>query len=128
VSRERLERWTPERRLRSSIDIGLVKEEGHAIRGAHCLLLVLARPGLPTRIGFVASKKGVGIAVARNRARRRLREIVRRRAPRLPLSGYWILVIAQRTALTAPHQELASEMERLLAAAGALAPLAGGLA
>lgn len=128
MSRERLERWTAERRLRSSIDIGLVKDEGSAVRGAHCLLLVLARPGLPTRIGFVASKKSVGNAVARNRARRRLREIVRRRSPRLPLTGYWILVIAQRTALTASHQELASEMERLLAAAGALAPLAGGLA
>jgi len=79
--------------------------------------------GVPTRIGFIASRKGVGDAVDRNRARRRLREIVRRRWPRLPLAGYRILVIAHRSATTAPHQELATDLEHLLASAGALAPL-----
>ena len=104
VPRERL---TREHRLTSSLDYSAVKDSGTALRGKHCLLLVLARAGEPTRIGFIASKKGVGGAVQRNRARRRLREIVRRRWPRLP----------------APHQELATDVEHLLAAAGALAPI-----
>ncbi len=124
MSVERGERLSRFHRLRSSLEIAEVKSAGRALRGEHCMLLVLARPGAPTRIGFIASKKSVGGAVERNRARRRLREILRRRWPRLPDTGYWILVIAHRGALDAPHQELASDLERLLATAGALAPIA----
>jgi ribonuclease P protein component len=120
---ERGERLSRYHRLRSSLEIAEVKTSGSILRGEHCMLLVLARPGLPTRVGFIASKRGVGGAVERNRARRRLREILRRRWPRMPLTGYWILVIAHRGAPIAPHQELASDLERLLAAAGALAPI-----
>jgi ribonuclease P protein component len=120
------ERFGRDRRLRSSRDFEAVKSGGTAFRGRHCLLLVLAQPGAPTRVGFVASKRGVGGAVQRNRARRRLRDIVRRRFPRLPVSGYWIAVIAFRSALAATHQDLASDVERLLAASGALAPIADG--
>jgi len=122
LSAERGERLSRFHRLRSSLEIAEVKDGG-ALRGAHCMLLVLAQPGVPTRIGFIASKRGVGGAVERNRARRRLREILRRRWPRIPDAGYRILVIAHRGALTASHQELASDLERLLAAAGALAPI-----
>ena len=110
-------------RLRFAREIAEVKAAGRAFRGDHCLMLVLARPGEPTRIGFVASRKGVGGAVQRNRARRRLREIVRRRWPRIPDSGYWILVIAHGSAIAAEHQDLATDVERLLAGAGALAPI-----
>ncbi len=117
------ERLSRERRLRSSRDFEAVKSAGSTFRGKHCLLIVLPRPGDPTRVGFVASRKGVGGAVQRNRARRRLREIVRRRLPRIPETGYWMALIAHRGALVAPHQELATEVEHLLAAAGALAPV-----
>ena len=89
------------------------------------LLLVLARPGDTTRVGFVASRKSVGGAVQRNRARRRLREIVRRRWPRVVKHGYWLMFIAARAVLTASHQSVASEVERQLASAGALRPIAG---
>ena len=120
---ERGERLSRYHRLRSSLEIAEVKASGRVLRGELCMLLVLARPGDPTRVGFIASKKGVGGAVERNRARRRLREILRRRWPRMPLTGYWILVIAHRGAPAAPHQELASDLEHLLATAGALAPI-----
>lgn len=117
------ERFGRDRRLRSSRDFELLKTLGTSLRGRHCLLLVLARPGESTRVGFVASKRGVGGAVQRNRARRRLREIVRRRFPRLPATGYWIGLIAFRSVLVSSHQDLASDVERLLAACGALAPI-----
>lgn len=117
------ERFGRDRRLRSSRDFELLKTLGTSLRGRHCLLLVLARPGEPTRVGFVASKRGVGGAVQRNRARRRLREIVRRRFPRLPATGYWMGLIAFRSVLASSHQDLASDVERLLAACGALAPI-----
>ncbi len=119
---ERRETLTPDHRLRSPLHFAAVKEGGTALRGQYCVMLVLARPGEPTRFGFIASRKAVGGAVRRNRARRRLRELVRRRWPRLSEHGYWIAFIATRGALTAPHQELATDVEHLLARAGALAP------
>jgi ribonuclease P protein component len=120
---ERPERLGPDHRLRSGVHYAAVKQDGAAFRGRHCIMLVLARPGETTRFGFIASKRGVGNAVRRNRARRRLREIVRRRMPRIPESGYWIAFICFRSVPAVPHQELASELERLLADAGALAPI-----
>jgi ribonuclease P protein component len=119
---ERRERLTPEHRLTSSLQHAAVKASGVAFRGRYCLMVVLTRPGEPTRFGFIASRKSVGGAVQRNRARRRLRELVRRRWPRLSEFGYWIEFIAFRGVLVAPHQELATEVEHLLARAGALAP------
>lgn len=122
VAGRKPERLSRENRLRLSNDYTLTKASGTPFRGRHCLLLALARPGISTKIGFIASKRGVGGAVERNRARRRLREIVRRRWPRIPSTGYWLAFVAGRTTPTAPHAELASDVERLLAQAGALAP------
>ena len=119
---ERRERLTPEHRLTTPQQHAAVREAGVAFRGRCCLVLALARPGEPTRFGFVASRRGVGGAVQRNRARRRLRELVRRRWPRLAERGHWIEFVAFRTVLTASHQDLATEVEHLLARAGALAP------
>lgn len=109
-------------RMRSSKDFAAVRKLGVAYRGRCCLLLALPSPGEVTRLGWIASKRGVGGAVQRNRARRRLREIVRRRWPRVPHHGFLLVFIASRAALTAPHQEMATEVESLLAHAGALAP------
>ena len=117
------ERLQPRHRLTSGKDYAVLRSEGVAFRGAHCLLVMLARPGEVTRVGFVASKRGVGGAVQRNRARRRLREIVRRRWTRLPETGRLMMFVAYRAAPTVPHQDLASDVERVLTAAGVLAPI-----
>ncbi len=111
-----------EHRLRTSRDYAVVKEQGRAHRGRHCLLLHAARPGEPTRFGFIASKRGVGNAVQRNRARRRLREIVRRRWPDMTSTGHWIAFVAHTSALRTPHAELVAEVERLLTATGVYGP------
>ncbi len=112
-------------RLRASREHEAVREQGVPLRGRLCVLVVLARPGEPTRVGFIASRRSLGDAVHRNRARRRLREIVRRRWPRVPATGFWMTFVALPGSLTAPHEALASEVEHLLAGAGALRPLAG---
>jgi ribonuclease P protein component len=125
VTKSRPERIGPEHRLRTSIDYAAVKRDARAFKGRHCMLLAAARPEQPTRVGFIASKKGVGGAVQRNRARRRLREIVRRRWPLVALNGHDLAFIAYRTSLTAPHVELAAEVERLLSDAGAF-PMESG--
>lgn len=105
--------------MRTALDYAAVKRDGRALRGKHCLLLAAATPGEPSRVGFIASRKSVGGAVERNRARRRLREIVRRRWPRVPARGHALAFIAFRTAVTAPHLELVADVERLLSGAGA---------
>jgi ribonuclease P protein component len=108
-------------KLRNSREFVAVQTGGTLFRGRCMLLLVLPRPGEPTRVGFVASKRGVGGAVQRNRARRRLREILRRRWARVAEQGYWMVFIASRAALDASHERLAAEIESLLASAGILA-------
>ena len=122
MNKPRLERIAPQHRMRTAGDFASVRQSGVAHRGRCCLLLALPSPGEVTRLGWIASTRGVGGAVQRNRARRRLREIVRRRWPRVPHQGYLLVFIASRAALTASHQELATEVESLLAHAGALAP------
>ncbi len=117
------ERLLSQHRLRKGADYATVRELGTAFRGRACLLLAYARSGEISRVGFIASKRGVGGAVQRNRARRRLREIVRRRWPRMPHEGFLLVFIASRATLTTAHQQLASEVESLLAHAGALKPV-----
>jgi len=118
----RTERLAPQHRMRSAGDFARVRQDGVAQRGRCCLLLALPAPGEITRVGWIASRKGVGGAVQRNRARRRLKEIVRRRWPRIPHHGFLLVFIAHRAALRAPHQQLATEVESLLAHVGALVP------
>lgn len=122
MSREAAERIPGGRRLRSQAEFAELKASGKAHRGAHCLVVVVPCPGEPTKVAFVASRKGVGDAVRRNRARRRLREIVRRRWPRIADRGVRMMFVAFRSALNAPHAELERDVERLLGAAGAWAP------
>ena len=65
----------------------------------------------PFRAGFVTSR-AVGSAVARNRVRRRLREIVRKRQHDIQ-DGAWIVTIARSSAARASRGELEAEWLRL---------------
>ena len=123
MSEQPSERLLPTHRLTRGRDFARVRNQGVTYRGRFCLVLVLAVAGERSRVGFIASRRGVGGAVERNRARRRLREIVRRRWTRVPEQGYLLVFIASRRTLDAPHQALATDVETLLAHAGALAPL-----
>ena len=118
------ERLHARHRLTAAADFAALRSHGTAFRGAHCLLVLVPRPEEPTRVAFVASKRGVGGAVERNRARRRLREIVRRRWSRVPQTGSLLMFVAYRSTPTVAHQDLASDVERVLDAAGLLAPIA----
>lgn len=66
------------------------------------------------RVGFTCSKK-VGNAVARNRAKRRLREIARLALPMLGRPGHDYVLIGRRTATaTLPFTQLQSDLTRAL--------------
>ncbi len=120
MSPERSERLTRDSRLTRSNEFAALRDHGTPFRGKHCLLVVLMRPGEPSRVGFIASKKGVGGAVERNRARRRLREIVRRCWSRVTASDYWLLFVAFRSSTTCGHAELVADVEGLLSRAGVI--------
>jgi len=109
----------PIHRLRLADEFTAIKKDGIALRGRHFVLLSLSVPG-PSKVGFIASRKSVGGAVSRNRSRRRLREIVRRRWPRVSAEGTWLLFIATRRVLSATHEELVMDVERVLLEAGVL--------
>lgn len=79
----------------------------------------------PVRVGFTASKK-VGNSVERNRARRRLREVVRLAPPEGMRPGYDYVLIARRAALDLPFERLAGDFERALRRVHQTPPRAGG--
>lgn len=111
-----------DRRLRKTKDVLSVHRRGKALEGQ--FLLLRYRPnGLGvSRFAFAVPRK-VGKAVVRNRWRRQLREIVRRRLGNLR-PGYDVVFFVlgpggsgKRVVLT---QELSMDVQRLLARAGLL--------
>lgn len=76
--------------------------------------------GAPLRFGLTASRK-VGNAVVRNRAKRRLREIVRMYCKDHPVTGWEIVLIAKTSAASADFALMQSDFEKGLKAAGVVA-------
>lgn len=71
----------------------------------------------PMRVGFTCSKK-VGNAVARNRAKRRLREIARMVLPEHGKTGTDYVLIGRRdTTATRPFEDLLVDLQKALAKA-----------
>jgi len=115
-------------RLRAHEDFRRVREVGRS--WTHRLLVLAAAPaeaaGRPTRVGITAGKR-VGGAVVRNRARRRVGEIVRARYGRLA-PGWDLVFILRPPAAEATFDLLMGAVDALLGRAGVLrgeAPCAG---
>jgi ribonuclease P protein component len=109
------------RRLVRPAEFARVKSEGTAQRGRTLVLGVLAeKEEKRFRVGFVTSKR-IGGAVARNRVRRRLRDVVRTQQWKLR-TGFWLVVIARPAAAHASYSVLKDEWLRLAERASILAP------
>ncbi|HEY1389508.1 MAG TPA: ribonuclease P protein component [Ktedonobacterales bacterium] len=116
LSGERLRRA---QRLRSPRDFQRVRAQGRRVSGAVLLLGYAARSASGdsnlTRIGFSVSRR-VGGAVVRNRVKRRLREVMRRRLARIA-PGYDLVITARPGAADARMETLEQEVAGLLARA-----------
>jgi len=108
------------RRLTQSAEFAQVKKNGRVYRGRSVLLSILrANDATRFRAGFITSR-ALGPAVARNRVRRRLREIVRQHQGEIAC-GIWIVTIARASSAAASYQELEAEWLRLAGRASILA-------
>ena len=82
-------------------------------------------PEPDARVGFTASRK-VGIAVARNRARRRLKAAADRLLPEHAVSGQDYVVVARTDTLKRPFALLLSDLETALKRLGVWREAAAG--
>ena len=111
------------RRLRTTGLFAEAYDQNRCQRGRHMLLWLRRGPDAALRLGVVTSRK-VGDAVARVRARRRLREVFRRH--RAQLRGAFDVVLIARASLPgAPWDEVVNDFMKLAERAGLLAGGAG---
>lgn len=106
-------------RLQRAAEFARLKREGVSFHGKFMVLSVLeSQPDTALRFGVITSRR-VGGAVARNRVRRRLREIVRADRPAI-CAGRWCVIVARHAAATAAFDALRAEWRRLAARSGLL--------
>src|SRR5690349_293736 len=116
----------PQHRLREPAAFERARRRGRTWGNALLVLNAVRADPPQTRCGFVVSRR-VGKAVVRNRVKRRLREIVRRRLPGVP--GGWELVLSARpSTAAAPYLRLAGAVDDLLQRAGLLSASPPGAA
>jgi ribonuclease P protein component len=109
------------RRLTRAAEFQRVKREGSAQRGNLLTLGIAAADGTGLfRAGFITSAR-LGPAVARNRVRRRLRDIVRRHQHHVR-PNVWMVMIAKSGAVRADYRALEDEWLRLAKRASILTP------
>jgi len=109
----------PENRLRANADFERIRREGITL--LHPLLVISLLPNQldRSRFGFAVGRR-IGIAVTRNRIRRRMREAVRLRLQAGGVVPGWdIVLIARRPVLKASFHEVDQAIGLLLSRAGA---------
>jgi ribonuclease P protein component len=101
-------------RLRSAAAIQEVFRRGRRIGRPSFILLWLAGPVKLKGVAFAVSRQAGG-AVARNRARRRLREAYRRQVERAPVDVA-VVFVARPRAVRSDFKEIVGDMEVALGA------------
>ena len=104
--------------LRKKTDFDSIYKRGKSV-GDRYVVLFYRQNGLPyNRTGFLASKK-VGNSVARNRARRLMRESYRQISENLAI-GYDIIFIARNTIINSKRADVKKSIEAATKRAGIL--------
>lgn len=97
--------------LRCTRDVRAVLAQGHAVRGTHVVVRGLGRDGAGNCRWTVSASRRVGSAVRRNRAKRRLRAVVRE--VELPKATD-VVVLARPTAASCSYEHLRADVERAM--------------
>jgi ribonuclease P protein component len=112
-------RFPKSARLFRAREFQRLRRDGKSYYGKLMIVSVLSNAGEgAARVGIITSSR-VGGAVARNRVRRRIREIVRVERSRL-LPGIWLVIVARRPAIEAAFSELRAEWQQLIRRAAIL--------
>src|SRR5262249_38268157 len=107
---QRVARFTRAEHIRRRADFQRVYDRGVRVHGRYCTLLLLPTGAPPARLGIAATRK-LGGAVARNRAKRLIREVFRRNKI---ASGFDVVVVPKRELLDASLTALEVEYRRLV--------------
>ena len=102
------ERFGQRSRLRNRGEFKQVESQGRRVAGRYLTLVAKPNGGERDRLGIIASRR-VGGAVARNRAKRRLREVFRRHAPAGGSRSLDVVAIAKVGMPEAPSTAVAAE-------------------
>lgn len=102
-----------ENRLKKEKEFEAVFKGGRSFKGKSVFLKYLINGTDKTKIGFVVSKKISKLAVERNKAKRRMREIVRLKRGGIK-DGLSIIVIPLPPIKTMSYGELKEDLENLL--------------
>jgi ribonuclease P protein component len=108
----------PSRRLRKNGQFRLVYSEGTREAGKKVIIYFLKRESGCVAPGFVASKKIVGKACQRNRAKRLMRETFRKLQDRIAEKNVWIVFIASFRPQECTFQDIFEDVESSLGRAG----------
>ena len=106
------EAFRPSARLRHRGEFMVVQGRGRRVSGRYLTLLGHPNRVGHDRLGIIASKR-VGGAVARNRAKRRLREVFRR-APEAAAPALDLVAIARTDLVNAPFTAVAADFQAAL--------------
>lgn len=97
--------------IKASPEFQRIARQGQKWHGSAFIMLLLKKnDGASFRLGLTASRK-VGNAVVRNRAKRRLREMVRLFLQERPLSGFDLVLIARTAAASRDFAAMVTEFE-----------------
>ena len=103
-------------RLRRTTDFKRVRRLGKSY--AHPFIVLIKYPNEDSISRFgVAAGRAVGNAVNRNRAKRRVRELVRQRIPSI-IGGWDVIFLTRHSIHNATHAELQAAIDGLLKRAG----------
>ncbi len=88
--------------LRKNEDFACVYKKGKSVGDKYVVIFFLKNGKRYNRIAFLASKK-VGNAVVRNRARRLMKEVIRRESP-IKNNGFDIIFIARKSIVSTNYE------------------------
>jgi len=102
-----------ENRLKKEKEFEAVFKGGRTIKGKSVFLRYLINGTDKTKVGFVVSKKISKLAVVRNKAKRRMRDIVRLKKDGLK-EGLSIVIISLPSITKLKYKEIKEDLENLL--------------